>query len=84
MTSETVLMMLDLAGLAVSAGSACSSGKVAGSHVLAAMGVEDHLARGLIRISLGWSTTEDEVTRALTILDRELSTLRHKARERAA
>lgn len=83
-TSETALMTLDLAGLAVSAGSACSSGKVGVSHVLTAMGVPTELARGVIRISLGWSTTEEEVRETLAILDRALSTLRSKARERAA
>jgi cysteine desulfurase len=58
--AETQVMALDLAGVAVSAGSACSSGKVAPSHVLQAMGVEDELADGAIRVSLGWaSRTED-------------------------
>ncbi|GGE43869.1 cysteine desulfurase [Agaricicola taiwanensis] len=83
-SSETALMALDLAGLAVSAGSACSSGKVQISHVLDAMGVDPQLARGLIRISLGWSTTEEEVRHALAILDRELSILRVRAQGRAA
>jgi cysteine desulfurase len=84
LSSETVVMALDLAGLAVSSGSACASGKVAGSHVLAAMGVAPELARGLIRVSLGWSTTRDDITNALDIFDRALSSLRIKARERAA
>lgn len=51
------LMALDLAGVAVSAGSACSSGKVAPSHVLVAMGVGEATAREAIRVSLGWPTT---------------------------
>ena len=51
--AETSLMALDLAGVAVSAGSACSSGKVAASPVLAAMGVPDDLAACAIRVSLG-------------------------------
>lgn len=55
---ETAVIALDLAGLAVSSGSACSSGKVASSHVLAAMGLSPDLARGAIRLSLGWTTTE--------------------------
>ena len=59
--AETLLMQLDLAGFAVSAGAACSSGKVARSHVLAAMGVEEVLSTGAIRVSLGWSSTEEEV-----------------------
>ncbi len=59
--AETLLMQLDLAGLAVSAGSACSSGKVARSHVLDAMGVDDELAGGAVRVSLGWKTTEKDI-----------------------
>lgn len=61
--AETLVMALDLDGLAVSAGSACSSGKVARSHVLAAMGVKDALARGAIRVSLGHGNTEEDVDR---------------------
>lgn len=59
--AETLLMQLDLAGLAVSAGSACSSGKVARSHVLDAMGVDDELADGAVRVSLGWKTSEKDI-----------------------
>jgi cysteine desulfurase len=59
--AETALIALDLAGVSVSSGSACSSGKVAPSHVLAAMGVAPDLALGAIRVSLGPSTTEDEI-----------------------
>lgn len=59
--AETQVMALDLDGFAVSAGSACSSGKVARSHVLAAMGVAESVALGAIRVSLGWSTTAAEV-----------------------
>jgi cysteine desulfurase len=61
--SETQIMALDLAGVAVSAGSACSSGKVAASHVLMAMGMPQELARCAIRVSLGWSTTAEDVER---------------------
>jgi cysteine desulfurase len=61
--SSTQVIALDLAGVAVSAGSACSSGKVARSHVLDAMGVPPALAECAIRISLGWSTTEADVDR---------------------
>ena len=59
--AETALIAFDLNGFAVSSGSACSSGKVGPSHVLAAMGVEPRLSRGAIRISLGPATTENEV-----------------------
>ncbi len=59
--AETALIALDLDGIAVSSGSACSSGKVAPSHVLAAMGVAPELAAGAIRVSLGRETRETEV-----------------------
>lgn len=62
---ETQVMALDLAGVAVSAGSACSSGKVARSHVLRAMGVCDDEAASAIRVSLGWTTTLGDVERFL-------------------
>ena len=65
MKAETAVIALDLDGIAVSSGSACSSGKVTASHVLAAMGVAPALARGAVRFSLGWSTTESEVERFL-------------------
>jgi cysteine desulfurase len=63
--AETAIIAFDLNGIAVSSGSACSSGKVQASRVLAAMGVEPSLARGAVRVSLGWSTTEAEVERFL-------------------
>ena len=56
LTAETQVMALDLAGVAVSAGSACSSGKVAPSHVLAAMGASAAEAASAIRVSLGWTS----------------------------
>lgn len=56
--AETMVIKLDLAGVAISAGSACSSGKVGASHVLTAMGVPGEIARSAIRISMGWNTTE--------------------------
>jgi cysteine desulfurase len=61
--AETLLMALDMAGVAVSSGSACSSGKVNASHVLAAMGVDDHLAKGALRVSLGWTTAPGDIGR---------------------
>jgi cysteine desulfurase len=64
--AETVLIALDLAGVAVSSGSACSSGKVAASHVLAAMGVAPELAAGAIRASLGRDTSEASIVGFLT------------------
>lgn len=59
--AQTALIGFDLAGVAVSSGSACSSGKVGRSHVLAAMRVADDLAAGALRISLGWTTGEDDI-----------------------
>jgi cysteine desulfurase len=55
----------DLAGIAVSSGSACSSGKVQPSHVLQAMGFGPALAQGAVRLSLGWSTSSEDVDRCL-------------------
>jgi cysteine desulfurase len=63
MSAEILLIALDLAGLAVSSGSACSSGKVRRSHVLDAMGVAPGLARGAVRLSFGYSSTMADVTR---------------------
>ena len=65
--AATQVMALDLAGIAVSAGSACSSGKVARSHVLVAMGVDSGLADSTIRVSLGWSTTAADIERFLDV-----------------
>lgn len=59
--SSTAMMALDLLGLSVSSGSACSSGKVGPSHVLTAMGVAPDLAECALRISLGWNSTADDV-----------------------
>lgn len=68
--AETFVIALDLAGVAVSAGSACTSGKVERSHVLEAMGVSPDLAAAAIRISLGWETTADDVARFATAWSR--------------
>ncbi|HEX6957293.1 MAG TPA: cysteine desulfurase family protein [Ferrovibrio sp.] len=62
--AETQVMALDLAGIAVSAGSACSSGKVTPSHVLTGMGYPEPAAREAIRFSLGWDTTAEDIDRA--------------------
>jgi cysteine desulfurase len=59
--NATAMMGLDLLGLSVSSGSACSSGKVGPSHVLAAMGVSSELADCALRVSLGWNSTSDDV-----------------------
>jgi cysteine desulfurase len=59
--AETVLINLDLDGFAVSSGSACSSGKVTASHVLTAMGIAPELVAGAIRVSIGPTTSENEI-----------------------
>jgi cysteine desulfurase len=76
--ATTLLIALDLAGVAVSSGSACSSGKVTPSHVLAAMGVEPGLAAGAIRVSLGWASREEDVDRFLDALAGALAGLRRR------
>jgi len=61
MKAETAVIAFDLEGMAVSSGSACSSGKVHASPVLTAMGVDPAVAQGAVRLSLGWDTTEAEI-----------------------
>jgi cysteine desulfurase len=63
--AQTQIMALDLAGIAISAGSACSSGKVKFSPVLHAMGVAEADAGAALRISFGWNSTEDDATRMI-------------------
>ena len=63
--AETAVIGFDLAGIAVSSGSACSSGKVQPSHVLAAMGAGPEIAKGAVRLSLGWSTSDADIDRCL-------------------
>jgi cysteine desulfurase len=73
--AETAIIAFDLNGIAVSSGSACSSGKVQASHVLAAMGVELALAQGAVRVSLGWSTTDRDIENLLSALTKVSSSL---------
>ncbi|MBL8893514.1 MAG: cysteine desulfurase, partial [Rhizobiales bacterium] len=81
MLAETLLMAFDLEGIAVSSGSACSSGKVSKSHVLAAMGVAPEIAAGAIRVSLGWNTTSEDIERFAAVWRRILA--RHQAKAAA-
>ena len=76
---ETQVMAVDLAGFAISAGSACSSGKVRASRVLRAMGFDEAQAGQAIRISLGPQTTEDEVLRFAEVWGREYQRIRARA-----
>ena len=82
--AETAVIGLDLAGVAVSSGAACSSGKVAASHVLAAMGVPGPLARGAVRMSLGYATQEADIERFLTAWRRLAESLSKESRGMAA
>ncbi len=63
--AETALVALDLEGISVSSGSACSSGKVKQSHVLKAMGANDKEMAGALRVSVGWNSTQEEADRFL-------------------
>jgi cysteine desulfurase len=63
--AETAVIGFDLAGIAVSSGSACSSGKVQPSHVLEAMGFDPEIAQGAVRLSMGWSTRDADIDRCL-------------------
>ena len=73
---EALVVLLDEAGVAVSAGAACSSGAVEPSHVLEALGLGPEDARSGIRFSLGASTTDDEVDRALAVVPGAVARLR--------
>lgn len=66
-SSETQLIAFDLHGIALSSGSACSSGRVTVSHVLLAMGVAPELAGSVVRVSMGAGTTEDEIEKFIGI-----------------
>jgi cysteine desulfurase len=75
---ETQVMAMDLAGFAISAGSACSSGKVRASRVLRAMGVDETAAGQAIRISIGPQTTEENVLRFAESWGREYKRIRSR------
>ncbi len=74
--SESLLVGLDLAGIAVSAGSACSSGSTAPSHVLLAMGIPPEVCQSALRISLGRANTEDDIAYALDVFPPVVKRLR--------
>ena len=67
-SAETLLIKMDLGGVSVSSGAACSSGKVGPSHVLAAMGLPDETSRSALRVSFGIATYEDAFARFLAVL----------------
>ncbi len=74
--NEALLFLLDRAGICASAASACASGAIAASHVLAAMGVPKELAGGSLRLSLGWPSTDADVDHVLDVLPAAVRRLR--------
>jgi cysteine desulfurase len=82
--AETAIMAFDLEGVALSAGAACSSGKVGPSETLKAMRVAPEIAKGAMRVSIGWDTNESDISRFLEVWKRVYLNLSQRARERAA
>ncbi len=82
--AESLLIALDLEGIAVSTGSACSSGTLQPSHVLRAMGYSPHRAQNSIRFSLGAGNTAEEIDRVITVLPKVVDKLRNVARASSA
>ncbi|MHA1518035.1 MAG: cysteine desulfurase family protein [Alphaproteobacteria bacterium] len=81
--AETLVIGLDLAGIAVSAGSACSSGKVEVSHVLEAMGLAPQVTSGAVRVSLGFGSTNDDIQRYLGAFVDLMKRLKQNAKDAA-
>ena len=79
--AESLLIALDLEGIAVSTGSACSSGTLEPSHVLRAMGLPTHRTQNSLRFSLGMFSTEEEVDRVVEVLPRLVEKLRALTRK---
>ena len=79
--AESLLIALDLEGIAVSTGSACSSGTLEPSHVLKAMGLPSHRTQSSLRFSLGMLSTQDEVDRVIEVLPRLVQKLRGLTRK---
>ena len=82
--AETAVIGFDLEGIAVSSGSACSSGKVQPSHVLSAMGFDPRTAQGAVRLSLGWSTGKADIDRTLEAWRKLGNTLLREERRNTA
>ncbi|MES2254847.1 MAG: cysteine desulfurase family protein [Pseudomonadota bacterium] len=79
LSSQNIVIALDLDGVMVSAGSSCSSGKIAPSHVLSAMGVADELAGASIRVSFGWNSTQEDADAVVASLVKLASRVRARA-----
>ncbi|MEZ5814281.1 MAG: cysteine desulfurase family protein [Alphaproteobacteria bacterium] len=77
-SSETLLMALDLEGIAVSNGSACSSGRIAPSHVLKAMNASKEESAGTLRISTGWNTSQNDIDRFLEVWQNIINRIKDK------
>ena len=75
--AESILLHLDLKGIAVSSGSACTTGEAEPSHVLTAMGVSPEIAQGTVRISFGKENTEEESNYTLDVLEHSIASLRN-------
>ncbi|WP_421118916.1 cysteine desulfurase family protein [Aquihabitans daechungensis] len=76
LSSEALLFLLDEAGVAASAGSSCASGALEPSHVVEALGVAPDWAGGALRLSLGWTTTDEEIDHALEVVPAAIAQLR--------
>jgi cysteine desulfurase len=74
--SESLLVLLDRAGVDAAAGSSCASGATEPSHVLTALGVDPKFIGGALRCSLGWSTTQDEVDHMIKVFPEAVNRLR--------
>jgi cysteine desulfurase len=82
--AETAIMAFDLGGVALSAGAACSSGKVGPSDTLKAMQAAPEIARGAMRLSIGWDTNQSDISRFLEVWKSVYVSLGQRRRERAA
>lgn len=82
--AETAIMALDLEGVSLSAGAACSSGKIGPSEALRAMQIAPEIARGAMRLSIGWDTNENDISRFLEVWKRVYQKLGRNRRVRAA
>ena len=80
LSGENIVIALDLDGVLVSSGSACSSGKITPSHVLSAMGVDEKLAGASVRVSFGWNSGHEDIEAVVASLVR----LNHRVKQRAA
>ena len=77
---EALLFSMDMEGIAISTGSACTTGEVEPSHVLIAMGIPPNVAQSSIRISMGWGTTEEAVDHVVNVLPSIIERLRKISR----